>query len=222
MAKEGEGMLVRECASKVLCKDKGDELKENKTWRNYGGAIYIDKSTETLADFDARRNMGIGFDARFPSNRWLGGVFHLMAEFCGALKHLFKGISRNTVKDDIVRMYNEEKLKTVTFISKNQNFASIIYFGETNVSMRCCAHILNLVVKDGLSIFSSTIERVTDIVSFWTATPKREENFEETCEQLNIRYDKKLKLDCKTRWNSTFLMLHAAPIYRDVFQRLSL
>ncbi|KAF1894378.1 hypothetical protein Lal_00027137 [Lupinus albus] len=88
--------------------------------------------------------------------------------------------------------------------------------------MRCCAHVLNLVVKVGLSIISSAIERVRDSVSFWTAMPKREEKFKETCEQLNIQYDKKLELDCKTRWNSTFLMLHVALIDRDVFQRLSL
>ncbi|KAF1878085.1 hypothetical protein Lal_00022743 [Lupinus albus] len=78
--------------------------------------------------------------------------------------------------------------------------------------MRCCAHILNLVVKYGLSIISSAIERVRDNVSFWTATPKREEKFEETCERLNIQYDKKLELDCKTKWNFTFLMLHVALI----------
>ncbi|KAF1867955.1 hypothetical protein Lal_00042422 [Lupinus albus] len=77
MEKEGEGMLVRQGASKILCKDKGDELKEKKTWRNYGGdrdsGIQFDletgidnihKSTEALADFDAGCNMGIGFDAR--------------------------------------------------------------------------------------------------------------------------------------------------------------
>ncbi|KAF1868068.1 hypothetical protein Lal_00034009 [Lupinus albus] len=46
--------------------------------------------------------------------------------------------------------------------------------------MCCCAHILNLTVNDGLSIISSAIERVRDSVSFWIATPKREENFEET------------------------------------------
>ncbi|KAF1862365.1 hypothetical protein Lal_00026896 [Lupinus albus] len=70
-------------------------------------------------------------------------------------------------------------------------------------------------------IIYSAIERVRDSVRFWTAMPKIEENFEETCEQLNIRCDKKLELDFITRWNSTFLMLHVALLYRDVFQRLS-
>ncbi|KAF1895890.1 hypothetical protein Lal_00033953 [Lupinus albus] len=238
----------------------------------------------------------------------------LFKEFCGALQPLFKGISHNTVKGDIIKMYTEERLKTMTFISKNQSRFAIttdiwtasnqnkgymaitthfiddswvlqsrllnvrfIYVPSPHTSevlsdclyeclldwnlyrklstltvdncttndrmiecmlskisprsfilggqmfhMRCCAHILNLVVKDGLSIISSAVERVRDSVSFWTATPKREEKFKETCEQLNIQYDKKLELDCKTRWNSTFLMLHVALIYRDVFQRLSL
>ncbi|OIW00760.1 hypothetical protein TanjilG_19200 [Lupinus angustifolius] len=45
----------------------------------------------------------------------------LFKEFYGALQLLFKGISCNIVKGDIVRMYKEEKPKTMTFISKNQN-----------------------------------------------------------------------------------------------------
>ncbi|WOL13352.1 zinc finger BED domain-containing protein RICESLEEPER 2-like [Canna indica] len=86
--------------------------------------------------------------------------------------------------------------------------------------MRCCAHILNLIVNDGLSIISDAIEKVRESVHYWTATPKREEKFMETCGQLNISYDKKLILDCKTRWNSTFLMFDVAILYKDVFGRL--
>ncbi|WOL04646.1 zinc finger BED domain-containing protein RICESLEEPER 2-like [Canna indica] len=52
--------------------------------------------------------------------------------------------------------------------------------------MRCCAHILNLIVKDGLSIISYAIEKVRERVHYWTATPKREEKFMETCGQLNM------------------------------------
>lgn len=87
--------------------------------------------------------------------------------------------------------------------------------------MRCCAHILNLIVKDGLLIISKTIENVRESVDFWRATPKREEKFIETCGQLSISYNKKLISDCKTRWNSTFLMLKVAIEYKDVFSRLA-
>ncbi|KAL5173087.1 putative AC transposase [Glycine soja] len=63
--------------------------------------------------------------------------------------------------------------------------------------MRCCAHILNLIVKDGLE----------DSVAYWTITTKRKGKFEETTKQLRIPYTKNLALDCPTRWNSTYKML---------------
>ena len=55
---------------------------------------------------------------------------------------------------------------------------------------------------------------------YWTATPKRMEKFEETARQLRVSGTKKLGLDCVTRWNSTYLMLQTALVYKDVFPRL--
>lgn len=56
---------------------------------------------------------------------------------------------------------------------------------------------------------------------FWRATPKRIERFVEVCQQKEVPYTKALVQDCKTRWNSTFLMLDVALLYEDVFERLS-
>jgi len=38
--------------------------------------------------------------------------------------------------------------------------------------MRCCAHILNMIVKDGLSVMDEGIERIHDSVAYWTSTKK--------------------------------------------------
>ncbi|KAG5533342.1 hypothetical protein RHGRI_027517 [Rhododendron griersonianum] len=98
--------------------------------------------------------------------------------------------------------------------------ASLMLGGEL-FHMRCCAHILNLIVKDGLDVIKVGIEKIRDSVAYWTASQKREEKFEETVRQLNVTSTKKLGLDCVTRWNSTFLMLQTALLYKDVFIRLS-
>lgn len=87
--------------------------------------------------------------------------------------------------------------------------------------MRCCAHILNLIVKDGLDTIGDGIEKVRNSVSYWTSSPKRIELFEDTTNrQLKLTFSKSLVLDCKTRWNLTYLMLEVALIYKDVFTRL--
>ena len=86
--------------------------------------------------------------------------------------------------------------------------------------MHCCAHILNLIVKDGLTIFKEGIERICDSISYWSTGPKRAEKFEETARQLKVAQTKKLSLDCMTRWNSTYTMLSVALPYKDVFARL--
>jgi hypothetical protein len=86
--------------------------------------------------------------------------------------------------------------------------------------MRCCAHILNLIVKDGLDIIGTAVSAIRESIAYWVATPKRYEKFEKTALDENVELGKKLQLDCKTRWNSTYIMLGIAIPYRKVFERL--
>lgn len=43
--------------------------------------------------------------------------------------------------------------------------------------MRCCAHILNLIVQDCLKVMGDGIERVKDSVAFWSVAQKKITNF---------------------------------------------
>ena len=230
--------------------------------------------------------------------------------YSNALQPLFRMISRNTVKNDLMKVFDCEKQETMKFIESNQARVAItsdmwtssnqkkgfmaitthfidddwnlqsrilrftyvpcphtndvlcdVLFGcllewnidrristvtldncSTNdkmietlmakldsssllcsgrlIHMRCCAHILNLIVKDGLEVIKGSIEKIRESVVFWTATPKREEMFEKACRQLSITCTKKLVLDCPTRWNSTYLMLQSALIYKAAFGHL--
>ena len=86
--------------------------------------------------------------------------------------------------------------------------------------MHCAAHILNLIVKDGLDIVKESVEKIRHSVLYWSATPKRHETFVTWCSKTGVPFTKKLVVDCPTRWNSTYVMLETAWLYKDVFPRL--
>ncbi|KAK9233321.1 hypothetical protein WN943_023570 [Citrus x changshan-huyou] len=187
-------------------------------------------------------------------------------------------ISRNTIKAEILRLYDVEKKKTMGILEACESRIAIttdmwtatphsaevmcnelydclmdwnidrklssvtadncaandsmiaLLLGKFSTSsmimggkffhMRCCAHILNLIVRDGLSVIQKGVEKIRDSVHYWTATPARVEKFENAKKQLGIKETKNLVLDCKTRWNSTYLMLSTALLYKNVFDRL--
>jgi len=124
----------------------------------------------------------------------------------------------------------DEKISTLTLDNCNSNDKVIpelvkkigkskLMLEGKLLHMRCAAHILNLIVKDGLEVIKNSIAKIRESVAFWTATPKRVEKFEEIAKHVKVKTEHKLGLDCKTRWNSTYKMLSIALPYKAVFNR---
>ena len=69
-------------------------------------------------------------------------------------------------------------------ILKNKLQLSTLLLSSRFLHMRCCAHILNLIMKDDLEVIKKGIENIHDSVEYWTASPKRCEKYEETTHQI--------------------------------------
>ncbi|KAF7124402.1 hypothetical protein RHSIM_Rhsim12G0109500 [Rhododendron simsii] len=231
--------------------------------------------------------------------------------FCHALQPAFHVISRNTMKRDIFKIYDVEKVKTMRLIERNKSRVSLttdmwtsiskkrgfmvitahiiddswklqsrilrfVYvpcphtaevlcqvlmdtFLEWNIDrklstltvdncttndamidllleklggdhirckslfhVRCAAHILNLIVKDGLDVIKSSIVKVRDSVAYWTATQKREETFEGAARQLGITYVEEMALNMLEKydkyWDSTHGFLAVAVVLDPRFK----
>ncbi|GJW01839.1 zinc finger BED domain-containing protein RICESLEEPER 2-like protein [Tanacetum coccineum] len=139
----------------------------------------------------------------------------------------------NELIDTIVEWNIDRKLSTVTVdnCSTNDSMLKKIeekLFGEHLVMegkllhMRCSAHILNLIVKDGLEVIGKAIDNIRDSVAYWKATAKRIEDFHKMARKLKNPTTKNLILDCRTRWNSTYMMLDVTLCYKDVFPSMKL
>uniref|UniRef100_A0A7N1A9I4 Uncharacterized protein n=1 Tax=Kalanchoe fedtschenkoi TaxID=63787 RepID=A0A7N1A9I4_KALFE len=86
--------------------------------------------------------------------------------------------------------------------------------------VRCSAHILNLIVFDGLKMIKETIGKIRKNVRYLTHWNYDKQKFENAKKHCKLENMKKVPSDVFTRWNSTYLMLEAADL-KDAFSRLS-
>ncbi|XP_031124229.1 zinc finger BED domain-containing protein RICESLEEPER 2-like [Ipomoea triloba] len=86
------------------------------------------------------------------------------------------------------------------------------------VHMRCIAHVLNLIVQDGLKDVDSSVKKVRDAVRYVRNSPARLKKFRDLTDLIGVEAKSSLTLDVPTRWNSTYLMLKNAVTYQQVFE----
>lgn len=79
--------------------------------------------------------------------------------------------------------------------------------------IRCCAHILNLVVQEGLKEIDSAVHKIRDSIKYVRGSQGRKQKFLDTVNQMSLDNKKGLREDVPTRWNSTFMMLESALYY---------
>ncbi|XP_016185598.1 zinc finger BED domain-containing protein RICESLEEPER 2-like [Arachis ipaensis] len=88
--------------------------------------------------------------------------------------------------------------------------------GGSLFHVRCYAHILNLLVQDGLGKIKGIIHKVRESVKYVNFNDSRFKTFVEIAENKCLK-EKKLIIDCPTRWNSTYNMLSVALKFKSVF-----
>jgi hypothetical protein len=84
--------------------------------------------------------------------------------------------------------------------------------------MRCCAHILNLIVTEGLKEVEDSIVRVRSAVKYVKSSPVRFEKFKSCVEREQLTFKGLLCLDVPTRWNFSYLMLEGVEKCESTFQ----
>lgn len=83
--------------------------------------------------------------------------------------------------------------------------------------VRCCAHILNLIVQAGMKLVHDVILKLRLAIKYVKQSSMRKKNFKNIAQGFNLDNRKKLCTDCPTRWNATYLMIESAIYYKSVF-----
>ncbi|KAI5313590.1 hypothetical protein L3X38_042766 [Prunus dulcis] len=89
-----------------------------------------------------------------------------------------------------------------------------------HLHIRCCAHIVNLIVTDGLKELHSSVKNIREVVMYVRSSPQRLKMFKCCIEKDKIDCKGLVVLDVPTRWNSTYMMLEGALKFKKAFARL--
>ena len=129
--------------------------------------------------------------------------------FCIVDNHKEKTIGK--MVESCLEEWNIEGIFILTVDNASSNDVAICYLKEaTNrwkctllgnefVHVRCCAHILNLIVTDDLKHHNKSIDRVHHAVRYVKASPNKLQTFKRCVEKVKIKSKAILCLDVLTR-----------------------
>ncbi|XP_054816849.1 zinc finger BED domain-containing protein RICESLEEPER 2-like [Prosopis cineraria] len=88
--------------------------------------------------------------------------------------------------------------------------------------VRCCAHILNLIVQEGLKVTNIAINKIQESIKYVKMSESKMKTFRKCIQQVGgIDTSIGLLLDVPTRWNSTYDMLESEIRYKRAFVCMS-
>ncbi|KAK2653287.1 hypothetical protein Ddye_013143 [Dipteronia dyeriana] len=127
-----------------------------------------------------------------------------------------------------------DRVFTITIDNASSNSTTILYVKRKltgcyidgailegkYLHLRCCAHIVNLIVNDGLKEMHDSVVSIRNAVKFVKSSPSRFDRFKKCVEHEKIQNKGLVVLAVATRWNSTYLMLASSLKFDKAFDRL--
>ncbi|CAN1340483.1 Zinc finger BED domain-containing protein RICESLEEPER 2 [Linum perenne] len=90
--------------------------------------------------------------------------------------------------------------------------------GGRYLHVRCVAHIINLIVQDGLEEIGISVRRVREACKWIRGSSARTETFKRAAANMLLTCKQELQVDMPTRWNATYTMLEHAEPYENAFR----
>ncbi|KAK2654954.1 hypothetical protein Ddye_008006 [Dipteronia dyeriana] len=143
-----------------------------------------------------------------------------------------KGNTIDKALETCLKSWGIEKVLTITVDNASSNNDAILYLSKIvnswngaimngdHMHLRCSAHILNLIVTEGLKDYHESISKIRNVVRYVRGSPGRLQKFKSCAEREKISLKKLLCLDVQTRCNSTYLILESAEMFQKAFERL--
>ena len=107
-------------------------------------------------------------------------------------------------------------------LKERLNLKNGLLFDGDFFHVRCCAHILNLIVQEGLKVAKKALYKIRESVKYVKASEGRLKQFHKCVEEVHLDgIGSFLRLDVSTRCNATYMMLESSIKYRRAFNSLT-
>ncbi|KAG8387968.1 hypothetical protein BUALT_Bualt02G0076300 [Buddleja alternifolia] len=135
----------------------------------------------------------------------------------------------NFMKENILEWNLDKKIFSVVVDNASSNDSmmrklrewllkdSLIPLNENLLHVRCSAHVLNLIVQDGLSPIRGLIEKIRETMRYLNKSPSATQKFDTALRHCNLEGKRKVSMDVPNRWNSTYLLLETALPLKEAF-----
>ncbi|KAM3290052.1 hypothetical protein P3S67_018341 [Capsicum chacoense] len=147
---------------------------------------------------------------------------HIGVELAATIYDCLKkwGIDRKVFSVTLDNTTNNDSLQTI--LKGHFGLQKSLLCDSEFFHMCCSAHILNLIVQEGLKATTDVLFRIRESVKYVKGSDGRMRKFEQCVKQAGISTKLGLRLDVTTRWNSTYLMLESTLQYEIAFSSLQL
>ncbi|BFG20774.1 hypothetical protein CerSpe_070480 [Prunus speciosa] len=216
-----KGISASTCKRDVLKKFDKERINLLAVFENLDSKICL-----TSDVWSSRQKMGyMSLTAHFIDKEWCLNkriICFKMIEY----PHTGESLATH-IFDELLSWHIHNKIFTLSLdnASNNDSTASILpstllldSVHEKLFHVRCCCHILNLIVQDGLKVLSPSIDKITDIVRSMNSSNKRHEIWVKCCSDFHMG-KKNIDIDVPHRWNSTYELLHVALKYKAPLHR---
>ncbi|XP_068653616.1 zinc finger BED domain-containing protein RICESLEEPER 1-like isoform X1 [Aristolochia californica] len=95
-----------------------------------------------------------------------------------------------------------------------------LFMGGDIFHVHSCAHIVNVLVQDGMEVINEVVHKVRESVKYLKSSPIRQQRFKEVAKQVGAS-EKSITLDVSSRWNSTLFMIETALDLKEAFSGLA-
>ncbi|CAL9015309.1 unnamed protein product [Prunus brigantina] len=166
--------------------------------------------------------------AHFIDDDWV--LHKRILNFCVIPNH--KGDTIGRLVEACLNGWGIDKVFTISVDNASSNDGCISYMKKrlekwnsligdgSLLHVRCCAHITNLIVTDGMKEIHQSIESIRNCAKYIRGSSQRLEKFRACLEMEKVDTRTMVPLDVCTRWNSTYMMLESALKLQKGFERM--